>query len=162
VIASPSVGSVVAVDPPRCFQSATRRPRWASGAASTVLVRCLTFPVRLIMARRGPFLALGSFLLLSCDASGGAAQFSGQRLEVAIGMTIPISAIAILRQRSSPAAFERGSSLAGDVRRRRRPLTAGWLDEIVEVRSVLAAGRRSWRARRRRLCTRRRKPEQPN
>ena len=35
-----------------------------------------------------------------------------QAIEVAIGMTIPISAIEIMRARLTPAAFQRGTSLA--------------------------------------------------
>jgi enoyl-CoA hydratase len=100
-------------------------------------VRCLTFPVPVIMAATGPAIAMGSFLLLSGDHRVGQPKSRCQAIEVAIGMTIPISAIEIMRQRLTPAAFERGCSLAatfaGD-----EALAAGWLDEIVEADRVLA------------------------
>jgi enoyl-CoA hydratase len=55
---------------------------------------------------------------------------------VAIGMTIPISAIEIMRARLTPAAFHRGASMAatfaGD-----EALAGGWLDEIVDADQVL-------------------------
>ena len=99
--------------------------------------RCLTFPVPVIMAATGPAIAMGSFLLLSGDHRVGQPKSRCQAIEVAIGMTIPISAIEIMRQRLTPAAFERGCSLAatfaGD-----EALAAGWLDEIVEADRVLA------------------------
>jgi enoyl-CoA hydratase len=100
-------------------------------------VRCLTFPVPVIMAATGPAIAMGSFLLLSGDHRVGQPKSRCQAIEVAIGMTIPISAIEIMRQRLTPAAFERGCSMAatfaGD-----EALAAGWLDEIVEADKVLA------------------------
>jgi enoyl-CoA hydratase len=73
---------------------------------------------------------------------------------VAIGMTIPISAIEIMRMRLTPAAFHRGASMAstfaGD-----EAIAGGWLDEIVDADKVLAraqevateAARRCTRAR---------------
>jgi enoyl-CoA hydratase len=52
-------------------------------------------------------------------------------------MTIPISAIEIMRMRLTPAAFARGTSMAstfvGD-----EAIAAGWLDEIVDADKVLA------------------------
>jgi enoyl-CoA hydratase len=100
-------------------------------------VRCLTFPKPVIMAATGPAIAMGSFLLLSGDHRVGAPNSRCQAIEVAIGMTIPISAIEIMRMRLTPAAFHRGVSLAatfdGD-----EAIAAGWLDEIVEAGDVLS------------------------
>jgi enoyl-CoA hydratase/carnithine racemase len=100
-------------------------------------VRCLTFPKPVIMAATGPAIAMGSFLLLSGDHRVGAPNSRCQAIEVAIGMTIPISAIEIMRMRLTPAAFHRGVSLAatfeGD-----EAIMAGWLDEIVEAGQVLS------------------------
>ena len=75
-------------------------------------VRCLTLPVPVIMAATGPAIAMGSFLLLSGDHRIGAPKSRCQAIEVAIGMTIPISAIEIMRMRLTPAAFHRGVSMA--------------------------------------------------
>ena len=100
-------------------------------------LRCLTFPKPVIIAATGPAIAMGSFLLLSGDHRVGAPNSRCQAIEVAIGMTIPISAIEIMRQRLTPAAFQRATALAstfvGD-----DAIAAGWLDEIVESDQVLA------------------------
>ncbi|MDT5096343.1 MAG: enoyl-CoA hydratase [Mycobacterium sp.] len=100
-------------------------------------IRCLTFPKPVIMAATGPAIAMGSFLLLSGDYRIGAPKSRCQAIEVAIGMTIPISAIEIMRMRLTPAAFQRGTSMAstfvGD-----EAIAAGWLDEIVDADKVLA------------------------
>jgi len=100
-------------------------------------VRCLTFPKPVIMAATGPAIAMGSFLRLSGDHRIGQPKSRCQAIEVAIGMTIPISAIEIMRARLTPAAFQRGVSMAatfaGD-----EAIAAGWLDEIVEADQVLA------------------------
>ena len=100
-------------------------------------LRTLTFPVPVIIAATGPAIAMGSFLLLSADQRVGQPKTRCQAIEVAIGMTIPISALEIMRARLTPAAFERGAALAatfaGD-----EAVAGGWLDEIVEADQVLA------------------------
>lgn len=103
-------------------------------------LRCLTFPAPVIMAATGPAIAMGSFLLLSGDHRVGQPKTKCQAIEVAIGMTIPIAAIEIMRMRLTPAAFHRGAALAstytGD-----DAIAAGWLDAIVEKDDVLASAR---------------------
>ena len=100
-------------------------------------VRCLTFPAPVIMAATGPAIAMGSFLLLSGDHRIGQPKTRCQAIEVAIGMTIPISAIEIMRARLTPAAFHRGTAMAatfaGD-----EALGGGWLDELVGADQVVA------------------------
>jgi enoyl-CoA hydratase len=99
--------------------------------------RCLTFPKPVIMAATGSAIAMGSFLLLSGDHRVGQPKTKCQAIEVAIGMTIPISAIEIMRFRLTPAAFDRGASMAatfvGD-----DAIAGGWLDEIVDADRVVA------------------------
>ena len=84
--------------------------------------------------------------------SGRAPKSRCQAIEVAIGMTIPLSAIEIMRLRLTPAAFQRGTSMAatfvGD-----EAIAGGWLDEIVEADQVLARAQQS-RPRQPRRCTR--------
>src|SRR6185503_5473701 len=60
-----------------------------------------------------------------------------QAIEVAIGMTIPISAIEIMRARLTPAAFHRGTSMAATFAGE-EAVAGGWLDELVEADQVLA------------------------
>ena len=120
------------------FQSGDAQAALAMLAGGFELsVRCLTFPKPVIMAATGPAIAMGSFLLLSGDHRVGAPKSRCQAIEVAIGMTIPISAIEIMRMRLTPAAFHRGTSMAstfvGD-----EAIAAGWLDEIVDADKVLA------------------------
>lgn len=99
-------------------------------------LRCLTFPKPVIMAATGPAIAMGSFLLLSGDHRIGSPRTRCQANEVAIGMTLPISAIEIMRMRLTRAAFQRGISMAatfsGDA-----AIAGGWLDEVVEQDAVL-------------------------
>jgi len=103
-------------------------------------VRALTFPRPVIMAATGPAIAMGGFLLLSGDHRIGSAKFRAQANEVAIGMTLPIAAVEIMRLRLTPPAFQRGISMAatfsGDA-----AVAAGWLDEIVEPDNVLTRAR---------------------
>jgi enoyl-CoA hydratase/carnithine racemase len=120
------------------FQSGDAQAALAMLAGGFELsIRCLTFPKPVIMAATGPAIAMGSFLLLSGDHRIGAPKSRCQAIEVAIGMTIPISAIEIMRMRLTPAAFARGTSMAstfvGD-----EAIAAGWLDEIVDADKVLA------------------------
>ncbi len=100
-------------------------------------VRTLTFPVPVIIAATGPAIAMGSFLLFSADHRVGGPKSRCQAIEVAIGMTIPISAIEMMRMRLTPAAFQRATALAstyvGD-----EAIAAGWLDEIVDADQVLS------------------------
>lgn len=102
----------------------------------TLSVRCLTFPAPVIMAATGSAIAMGGFLLLSGDHRVGQPKTKCQAIEVAIGLTIPIPAIEIMRMRLTPAAFQRGAALAsiytGD-----DAIASGWLDEIVEKADVL-------------------------
>ncbi|MGV9798911.1 crotonase/enoyl-CoA hydratase family protein [Mycobacterium sp. NPDC003449] len=100
-------------------------------------VRALTFPVPVVMAATGPAIAMGSFLLQSGDHRVGSPKSRCQANEVAIGMTLPIAAIELMRLRLTPATFQRAVSMAatysGDA-----AVAGGWLDEIVEPDQVLA------------------------
>lgn len=100
-------------------------------------VRCLSFPVPVIMAATGHAIAMGSFLLLSGDHRVGAATARCQANEVKIGMTLPIAAIEIMRMRLTPATFQRAVSMAavftGDA-----AIAGGWVDEVVDADAVLS------------------------
>ncbi|MCV7206197.1 enoyl-CoA hydratase [Mycolicibacterium peregrinum] len=100
-------------------------------------VRCLSFPVPVIMAATGHAIAMGSFLLLSGDHRVGAVTSRCQANEVKIGMTLPNAAIEIMRMRLTRAAFQRGIAMAavftGDA-----AIAGGWLDEVVEADAVLS------------------------
>jgi enoyl-CoA hydratase len=93
-------------------------------------VRLLTFGKPVIIAATGPAIAMDSFLLLSGDHRVGSARTRCQANEVAIGMTLPVAAIEIMRMRLTPAPFQQGIAMAesfsGD-----GAIAAGWLDETV-------------------------------
>lgn len=143
---SGEVKAVVLTGNSRVFSGGFDLSVFASGNATAVLamlaggfelsVRCLTFPVPVIMAATGPAIAMGSFLLLSGDHRVGSPKSRCQANEVAIGMTLPIAAIEIMRLRLMPATFQRAISLAatfsGDA-----AIAGGWLDEVVDRDAVL-------------------------
>jgi enoyl-CoA hydratase len=119
---------------------------FASGDAAAALgmlsggfelsIRLLTFPVPIVIAATGPAIAMGGFLLLSGDHRVGSPKSRCQANEVAIGMVLPISAIEIMRNRLTRAAFQRAVALAATFRGD-EAIAAGWLDEIVEPEEVL-------------------------
>src|ERR1700710_339239 len=100
-------------------------------------IRLLTFPAPVVIAATGPAIAMGGFLLLSGDHRVGSPKSRCQANEVAIGMVLPISAIEIMRNRLTRAAFQRAVALAATFRGD-EAIAAGWLDEIVEPEEVLS------------------------
>ncbi len=75
--------------------------------------RVLAFPAPVVMACTGHAVAMGVFLLLSGDYRVGASgPYRLQANEVAIGLTLPHAAVEVLRQRLTPAAFDRAAILA--------------------------------------------------
>ncbi|MWA00926.1 crotonase/enoyl-CoA hydratase family protein [Actinomadura sp. LD22] len=111
----------------------------ASGESAGMVVggfelalRILSYPRPVVIARTGHAVAMGAFLLLSGDyriATTAPARLTAN--EVAIGLTMPRAAITILRQRLTPAAFERATLLA-EVFGPQSAVGAGFLDEVVE------------------------------
>lgn len=94
--------------------------------------RVLAYPYPLIVACSGHSLAMGVFLMLSADyVIGSRGDFKIAANEVAIGMTMPRVAAAMLRHRLTPAAFQRAVNLSEffDVE---SALGAGFFDELVD------------------------------
>lgn len=118
----------------------------AGGAAAASMIvggfelayRVLSFPRPVVIACTGHAVAMGAFLLLSGDhrigVAGGAHRIVTN--EVAIGLTMPSAAIAICRQRLTPAHFSRAVLTA-------EPFTpdsaadAGFLDRVVPAGDLL-------------------------
>ena len=101
-----------------------------AGYALTARVMAYPFPV--IAACNGHSLAMGVFLMLSADyVIGSRGDFKIAANEVAIGMTMPRVAAAMLRHRLNPAAFQRAVTLSEyfDVE---SALSAGFFDELVD------------------------------
>jgi enoyl-CoA hydratase len=95
--------------------------------------RILSHPRPVLIACTGHAIAMGAFLVLSGDhriATTAPARLTAN--EVAIGLTMPRAAITILRQRLTPAAFQRATLLA-EVFDPRGAVVAGFLDEVVDA-----------------------------
>lgn len=107
-------------------------------AGYSITARILSYPYPVIAACNGHALAMGVFLMLSCDhVIGARGDFKISANEVALGLTMPRVAAAMLRHRLNPADFQTAVTLSKyfsvDAAR-----TAGFFDELVEP-SELAA-----------------------
>ena len=94
--------------------------------------RVMRYPYPVITACNGHCLAMGVFLMLSTDyVFGTRGDFKISANEVAIGMNMPRVAAAVLRNRLTPAAYQRAVNLAEyfDVD---SALDAGFFDRLVE------------------------------
>lgn len=100
--------------------------------------RLLSFPKPVVLGCTGHALAMGSFLLLAGDLRVGAAgEFRIQANEVAIGIPMPDTALALLRHRLTPPAFDRAVVLA-EASTPESAVSAGWLDQVVAADDVVA------------------------
>jgi enoyl-CoA hydratase/carnithine racemase len=100
-------------------------------AGFELAARILAFPSPVVIACNGHAIAMGMFLLLSADYRVGTA--GPHRItanEVAIGLTMPLPAIEICRQRLAPAHFTRAVLLA-EAYSPDDAVTAGFLDRVV-------------------------------
>jgi enoyl-CoA hydratase len=101
--------------------------------------RVLAYPYPVVAACNGHSMAMGVFLMLSADyVIGSRGDFRISANEVAIGMTMPRVAAAVLRNRLTPAAFQRAVTLAEffDVE---TASEAGFFDEVVEPNELLTS-----------------------
>lgn len=100
--------------------------------------RVLKHPRPVIIACNGHCLAMGVFLMLGGDyVIGTAGDYKVSANEVAIGMTMPRVAAAMLKHRLHPAAFQRAVALAQffNVDEARE---AGFFDEVVTAYQLAA------------------------
>jgi enoyl-CoA hydratase len=103
--------------------------------------RTLSFPTPVLIACTGHAVAMGVFLLLSADYRVGVAgPFRITANEVAIGLTMPLAAIEICRQRLAPAHFNRAVIIA-DVFSPDDAIAAGFLDRVVPATELADAAR---------------------
>jgi enoyl-CoA hydratase len=91
--------------------------------------RLLSYPKPIVMACTGPAIAMGSFLLCSGDHRIAAPGYNIQANEVAIGMVIPYAALAIMKLRLTPSAYQQAAGLS-KVFFGETALAAGFIDEI--------------------------------
>jgi enoyl-CoA hydratase len=95
--------------------------------------RLLSFALPVVVACSGHALAMGSFLLLSADYRIGAeGAFKIGANEVAIGLTMPHSALEICRQRLATPFFNR-SVVNAEIYAPAGAVAAGFLDRVVDA-----------------------------
>ena len=100
--------------------------------------RIPAYPYHVISACNGHCLAMGVFMMLAADyVIGSRGDFRISANEVAIGMTMPRVAAAMLQHRLKPAAFQRAVTVSEffDVDSAR---AAGFFDEVVEPQLLAA------------------------
>lgn len=103
--------------------------------------RLLGHPRPVVVACSGHALAMGLFLVLCADYSVGAdGDFKLCANEVAIGLTLPQTAIAICRNRLAPAHFLR-ATLTSESYSPKQSVAAGMLDAVVAQEELLEAAR---------------------
>lgn len=111
------------------------------GAGYSITARVLSHPYPVIAACNGHVLAMGVFLMLSCDyAIGTRGDFKVSANEVAIGLTMPRVAAAMLRHRLRPADFQTAVTLS-----RYFPVEAardaGFFDELADAATLMERAR---------------------
>jgi enoyl-CoA hydratase len=100
-------------------------------AGYAIPARVLAYPYPVIAACNGHVLAMGVFLMLSADyVIGCRGDFRIAANEVAIGLTMPRIAAAMLRHRLHPAAYQRAVTLS-EYFDPEGALGAGFFDELV-------------------------------
>ncbi len=103
--------------------------------------RMLSFPTPVVIACTGNTIAMGAFLMLSGDYRVGATgSYRIQANEVAIGLTMPRTAVEICRQRLAPAHFNRAVILA-EPYSPEDAVAAGFLDRVVETAELQEVAR---------------------
>ena len=106
-------------------------------AGYSLPARILNYPYPVIAACNGHVLAMGVFMRLATDyviGTRGDCKIAAN--EVAIGLTIPRVAAAVLQHRLTPAAYQRAVTLSEyfDVEAAQQ---AGFFDEVVESTELL-------------------------
>jgi enoyl-CoA hydratase len=97
----------------------------------------MAYPYPVIAACNGHSFAMGVFLMLSADyVIGSRGDFNISANEVAIGLTMPRVAAAMLRHRLDPAAFQRAVTLS-EYFDPESALNAGFFDELVEPEELM-------------------------
>lgn len=138
------VGAVVLAGRPGRFSGGFDLNLMRSGASDSMVrggfalaERMLSFPKPVVLACTGHAIAMGALLLLAADhrvGSNGDARI--QANEVAIGLTLPYAAVALLRHRLTPAGADRAANTAS-VFGPDAAVAAGWLDEVVPPDEVV-------------------------
>lgn len=112
-------------------------------AGARLAERIMSFPRPVVAACNGNAIAMGAFVLLSCDYRVGVTGEHRIGLnEVAIGMTLPWFGIAIARHRLTRPYFDR-CAITGAVLGSEEAMQSGFLDELVAREALSGAARRA-------------------
>jgi enoyl-CoA hydratase len=112
-------------------------------AGFSLAERMLSFPTPIVIACTGHALAMGAFLLLSGDFRiGVAGQHRIGANEVAIGLTMPETAIEICRQRLTPSYFSRAVNNA-EIFPPDEAMAAGFFDSVVDASDLEGEAQRA-------------------
>jgi len=104
----------------------------------TLTAKVMAYPHPVIAACSGHSFAMGVFLMLSADyVIGSRGDFRISANEVAIGLTMPRVAAAMLHHRLEPAAYQRAVTLSEQFDPE-SALDAGFFDELVEPGDLAA------------------------
>ncbi len=107
-------------------------------AGYALTARIMAYPYPVITACNGHSLAMGVFLMLSADyVIGSRGDFKIAANEVAIGLTMPRVAAAMLRHRLNPGAFQRAVTLS-TIFEVDSALNAGFFDELVDPADLMS------------------------
>ena len=110
-------------------------------AGYALTARVMAYPYPVIAACNGHVLAMGVFLMLSADhVIGSRGDFKIAANEVAIGLTMPRVAAAVLRNRLVPSAFQRAVALSAYFDTD-SALAAGFFDELVDPAELMSRAR---------------------
>lgn len=110
-------------------------------AGYSLTARVMSYPYPVVAACNGHVLAMGVFLMLSSDyAIGSRGDFKISANEVALGLTLPRVAAAMLRHRLRPSDFQSAATLSkyfsADAAR-----DAGFFDELADPPALLERAR---------------------
>jgi enoyl-CoA hydratase len=110
-------------------------------AGYSLTARLMAHPYPVIAACNGHSFAMGVFLMLSADhVIGSRGDFQIAANEVAIGLTMPRVACTTLKQRLTPAAYQRAVVLSEHFAPE-AALAAGFFDELVNPAELPARAR---------------------
>ena len=103
-------------------------------AGARLTERLLSFPAPLIAVVTGPAIAMGAFIVQGCDLRLAVddPRFRIAANEVAIGLTLPRFALAVLRHRLTPAHLDL-AAVTGRPYDLPGALAAGWLDAAADA-----------------------------
>ncbi len=102
------------------------------GSGYALTARIMAYPYPVIAACNGHVFAMGVFMMLSSDyIIGSRGDFKIAANEVAIGLTMPRVAAAMLKHRLIPSAYQRAVTVSHYFDTH-TALTAGLFDELVE------------------------------